>query len=247
MTAAVASRGRVLPRFPVRMFQDFVAFTFLVWGGYAAFVLVVLLAISTRADISISAWDQARQGAQWFGFGIALNVGWSRLPLHVTHGHTRREFMAQAAMFVAAFAAVLAAMVAVTYLAEAGLYGLTGWEHELASFHLFDSALEVHLVLVESWLLIALWSAGGLLLATAWYREAPLGGLAAVLVIVIAGVSGIAFNMDWGPFGYVYERLTGQDFVSQPVGVVVHLSCIALLLGLTWLVVRDTPVQNKSN
>ncbi|MPZ24308.1 MAG: hypothetical protein GEU28_12395 [Dehalococcoidia bacterium] len=213
-------------------------------GGYVAFVLLVILAVSIRG-IEVSGWDQAAEAVRWYALFIGVHVGWSVLPLHVTHGQTRREFMAQVAMFVATFAAALGLMVAITFVAEAGLYNLAGWPQEVEDHQLYRSALEFHLVFLQSWLLVALWCAGGLFIAATWYRSDGLGGLALGLGIVVSGISGISFSTDWGPFGSVYEHLTGDQSVSYPVGVALHLGLIALMLGLTWLAVRSVPIRNK--
>src|SRR5690606_17303862 len=148
------------------------------------------------------------------------------LPLHVTHGQTRREFMGQAAIFVPTFAAALALMVTVTFVAEAGLYRLAGWPQDVQPQQLYDSALEPHLIFLQSWLLNALWTAGGVFIAAAWYRSGGLGSLAVILAIVLSGISGIALSDDWGPFGAAYEWLVGSDSIGGALGAGIHLPLI---------------------
>jgi hypothetical protein len=89
-------------------------------------------------------------------------------------------------------------------------------------------------ILVQ-WLLIgALWIAGGVFIAAAFYRADGLGGLAIFVGIVCAGISGVSFGQDWGPFGWVYQQVTGEGSVHAGIGVLLHLAMIAGLLALTW-------------
>lgn len=245
MTMAMSARPRVRANFPRQLLQEQVTFALLVWAGLLVAGTVVLFIVASFTDITVSVWDSARQAAQWFAFFIGVYVGWQRMPLHITHGRTRREFMAQLLTFLPLYAAALSAMVVVTFLGEAALYGLTGWDQEIADFRLFDSPFQVHLIFLESWLLLALWASGGALVGSAWYRSSGLGGLAAGLAIVLAGASGIATSGDWGPFGFVYERISGMDTVEPVHMVLIHLGCIALAVGLTWLVVRDVPIRSR--
>ncbi len=238
---------------PTRRFSPFlehllwaqIAFAAMIWAGFAAFVMLVTVAVSSWHEIEISAWDQASVAARWYTLFIGVHLGWSILPLVVTHGRTRREFMEQAVLFVAVFATATAAMVTVTFVIEAGVYRLAGWTQAVEAGQLYDSARQLHLIFVQAWLLIGLWLSGGIFISTAFYRNAALGGLAIGVSIVLAGISGIAISSDWGPFGAFYERLTGEDSIGGPLGVALHLACIAIVLALTWRVVRRIPIQSK--
>src|SRR5690606_11033737 len=107
------------------------------------------------------------------------------------------------------------------------------------------SALQLPLVLLQSWLTVALWTAGGFFIGAAWYRSEAIGGLAIAVAIVFAGIAGISVSGDWGPFGAVYEYLFGEDTIGGPVGVLIHLALIAALIAMTWPVVRDISIRNK--
>src|SRR5690606_4181048 len=145
-------RGHTLPAFPRQLLEDHVGLALLVWAGFTAFVLVVILTVAYVREIDVSFWDRAIEVVRWYALFIGVHIGWSVLPLHVTHGQTRREFMGQAAIFVPTFAAALALMVTVTFVAEAGLYRLAGWPQDVQPQQLYDSALELHLIFLQSWL-----------------------------------------------------------------------------------------------
>src|SRR5690606_17355600 len=184
---------------------DQVGFALLVWGGYAAFVVVLTLTVSYFRAIEVSGWDLAKGAVPWYVLFIGIYLGWSELPLNITHGRTRADFMRQVVVFVGIYAAAIAAMVTVTFVAEAGLYRVAGWPQEVAEGQFFDSALQLPLVLLQSWLTVALWTAGGFFIGAAWYRSEAIGGLAIAVAIVFAGIAGISVSGDWGPFGAVYE------------------------------------------
>ena len=247
MTAnARTRRETTLPRFPKRLLEEHIGLALLVWAGYATFVLLLILGVAAVREIEISGWDQAAEAVRWYALFIGVHIGWSVLPLHVTHGQTRREFLAQAAMFVPIFAAVVSLLVTVTFAGETALYRLAGWSQDVDARQLFGSARELHLIFLQSWLVTAMWTAGGVFLGVAWYRSDGLGSLAIGLSVLLAGISGITVGSDWGPFGSVYEWFTGDQEVSRSVAVGNHLALLALLLGLTWLAVRDVPIRNKA-
>jgi hypothetical protein len=231
---------------PRHLLEAHLGLALLVWAGFTVAVGVVTAVISSFTAIEVSAWDHASQVVQWYVLAIGVHVGHSVLPLHITHGQTRREYMRQAMVFVGVFAAGVSALVTVSFVLEAGLYRLADWPQEVQRGQLYGGALELHLVYLQSWLLTTLWCAGGLFIAAAWYREASLGGLAIGLAVIFSGISGIAMSTDWGPFGGVYERLFGDDSIGGVLGVGIHIALIVAVLALTWRIVRDIPIKNKA-
>lgn len=250
MTTYAASRSRPRTRswFPARLLQQHVQFTVAVWLSASLFVFVVTFAVSLFRDIEISGWHQAAGIVQWYAAIVAgVHFGWTLLPLHVTHGQTRREFTTQTAVFIVIFAAVLSLMVAATYIVEAAIYELAGWPQEFDDRDaLYDSGLQVHLIVLQHWLTITLWTIGGFFVAASWYRHDVLGVIALIISIGIAGVSLSSFSADGGPLGYTYEWITNGRSMNAPVAVVSHLVLIALVSALSWLVVRDLPIRSKS-
>lgn len=248
MTSISMARAPRSLRAPlVRLLSDHIALTFLVWVGYLVVVLVGTAVASNWTDITQSTWQEAAsQVPRWFALFIGIRVGHDLLPLHVAYGQTRREFSAMGAVFILVFATAAALMVTAGFVFEAGLYEVTGWPQSIEERHLYSSAWELHLIFTEAWLPLALWTAGGAFIGVAFYRESGLGGLAIGVCIVIAGVAGIILDGDWGPFGGVYERLTGDNEVHPAIGIPAYLGCIALVAGMAWLTVRDIPLRNKA-
>lgn len=246
MTSATASARRSFPLVPRRLLRDHLEFALLVWAGFVVFVLAVILTVAYFRDIEVSGWDRAIEVVRWFGLGIGAYVGYSVLPLHVTHGQTRREFAQQAVVFGLIFTLVLAALVTVGFVLEMVLYQLADWPQEVAEGQLFSSANELHLIFLQSWLLMALWFAGGMLIGAGWYRGAWFGSLAIIVAMLAAAVSGLSLSNNVGLFGAPLEWLTGSEVLSAPLGVAVHVVTVIVVLAIGWLFVRDIPIQNKS-
>lgn len=235
-----------LPPFPRRLLRDHISFLLLIWPAFAGFVFLVILTVSQFRDIEISGWDQAEQAIRWWAAGVGGYVGWQWTGLYLTHGATRREVWWTAAMFIPVYAVALAAIAAVTLLLEAAVYDVAGWQHVLSAGQLHTSASQLHLSFLNEWLIFTAWGSGGFYLMTAFYRGNGPGSLAVVVVIVGAGISGIALSADWGPFGGFYEWLFGEDSIGGLAGTVVHLALIAGLLALSRAMLRGVAVRSKS-
>ena len=217
----------------------------LVWAGFSLFVFLVTAGVAQWREIAVSGWEQAVQATQWYSLIIGVCLGWTYLPLHLAHGQTRRDFMAQAAVFVGAFAAVAAALVTATFLIESVIYSLVGWSQSVDTGHLYSSATDVPAVFTEWLLRSALWTAGGLFIASAWYRADSLGGLAIFVAILCAGLSGIAYGPEWGPSVRIFEYVTGGASLGATGGILLHVTLVTTLLALTWAVVRDIPLRSR--
>lgn len=239
-------QGRFESFIPTYLLKEQLSFAVLVWLGFVAFVFVAILAYASWREVERSGWDMAAQIPQWYALFIGVYVGWSVLPLHLTHGQTRREFMAQAISFTFIFAALISVLVTVTYVAEAGLYQIAGWPQDVQDRQLYTGPLQLHLVLLQSLMLVTLWTAGGVFVAAAWYRSELLGGAALVGAIVFAGISGAVLEPSAGPFGAVAERLSNLAELPLPAVAAVHLALVVVIGALTWAVVRDVAVRPKS-
>lgn len=245
MTTQQRSTPHSIPRFPRHLLDELVGFSALLWPAVVAVVAVAILGVNYWGNVTMSGWDIAIQAVRWFTLFIGVHVGWSALPLYLAHGVTRREFWWQAVMFVPAYSAAIALMVSVTFIAEAGLYTLGGWQQEMQAHHLYDSPWQVHLTFLQAFITTTVWTAGGLFIAAAWYRADWLGGAAVVIGIVFAAISGSTLTGDWGPFSGVREALLGEGVIGGYVGVAVHFILAVLLAWLTWLVMRDVAMRPK--
>ncbi len=233
-------------RLPRHLLEEQIGFVALLWPAFAASVLVVLFGVNYWGEVTASGWDIAVQAVRWFTLFIGVYVGWSALPLYLAHGMTRREFWWQTVMFVPAYAVAVALMVTVTFVAEAGLYAVAGWEQVMQEQHLYDSPWDLHLVFVQAFVTIAVWTAGGVFIAAAWYRSDRLGGAAIVLGIIFAGISGGSLTGDWGPFSALRGDLNGSEVIGGAIGVLIHVALLAALGGLSWGVMRDIAIRPKA-
>lgn len=245
MTTAPARSTRPVPPFPRRLVDEQVGLALMLWPGFVALVFAIVLTVAYFTSIEFSGWDRAAEFIRLYGFFIGVYVGWSILPLHITHGQTRQEFAGQVVAFVAVFAAAIALMIVLTYLAEALLYEFAGWPQDLREGQFFDSALESHLVFAQHLLVTAFWSAAGVFVASAWYRSDALGFGALILAIFLSMLSSNAIIGFWGPFPEVNEFILGTEFINPWLAALLHIGLLAVTLGLAWLVIRDVPIRNR--
>lgn len=240
------SMTRTEPVVPKRLLSEQAIFALMVWGGFALFMFVLTFVVSLFRDIDVSGWNIGGQPARWFGFAIGIYVGYTLFPLHVTHGGTRRGFSTQMTLFTLAYGALLGALFTLTFPIEAGYYALMGWPQALHAPQLYASPLDLPMVLLQWVLIMTLWTAGGLLIGAAWYRNPNFGAFSIVIGIFFAGVSTMSIGGDTGPHLWVYQQLFGGMGPGLGMAVFLHLASIAILLGLTWLAFKDAPIHNKS-
>lgn len=243
MTALQAPRTE--PAIPRRLIGEQAAFAAMVWAGFALFMFAVTFGVSLFRDIEVSGWNVAGQPARWFGFAIGIYVGYTLFPLYVTHGGTRKGFMAQTVSFVLAYGAVLGGLFTLTFPIEAGYYALMGWPQALHAPELYASPLDLPLVLVQWVLIMTLWVAGGVFMGGAWYRHQLFGSLAIIIGIVFVGISGVAIGSGDGPFEWAYRQIFASDRPGTLVAIIAHLVSIAILLGLIWAAFKDAPIRNR--
>jgi hypothetical protein len=224
--------------------------TVFLWVMFAIGVAVLCGVASVITTIGISAWEQAAQIPRWYAGGTGVYLTWFHLPLYVTHGYTRREFATQVPVVIAAFATVLAALMAVGYLIETFVYRAAGWTQGLTRSHLFDSPDQVHLVFAEFWLVFLVWTVAGALLGAAFYRNNGLGMVLIPVALAMVGVIEYALGEGIGPMPFGFLRLLLQpleviDARSVAGAAAITTGVLAVGLGLAWAVIRDIPVRNK--
>ena len=244
MTALATPRTE--PVIPRRLIAEQVVFAAMVWAGFTIFMFALTFAVSLFRDIEVSGWNLAGQPARWFGFAIGIYVGYTLFPLYVTHGGTRKGFMAQALSFTIAYGVALGALFTLTFPIEAGYYAIMGWPQALSNPELYSSPLDLPMVLLQWVLIMTLWVAGGVFMGGAWYRHPLFGGLAIVIGIFFVGISGVAIGSGDGPFEWVYRQMFAGDRPGTLLAIIAHLASIAIPLGLTWAAFKDAPIHNKA-
>lgn len=228
------------PSWPIarRLTADHVIFA----GLLAAVALLVAGAVTAGIAVSGrtpgSVWEQVSQLARWFAGGVGANVAYSSLPLHVTHGVTRRAFSRQAAVAGVAFVVALAALVTAGFALEGLVHDAAGWPQALSRPHLFATPSATGLVMVEYLLLYALWCTAGTLLGAGFYRDPGIGLLLVPVAVALAALAEAALGS--GSLG----PLTLPALVLDDA-VVVAACATGCVVGLaaTWVVVRDVPIR----
>lgn len=245
-------------RFPTRLLTDLSAFVLMVWAGAVATAFILVLGVSFWHDITASAWHIVGQPARWFLFALAVHIGWTEFELYVAHGRTRRAFMLETLQFLAVFAPLVSVLFALTFLIEAGYYGLMGWTQGIGADETFyRSVFEVPLVVLQWTLTFGLWMAGGLFVGAMWYRSAVLGvaslviGIAFALISVAAiGEVAVSFGEQSNPISLVLHSLFFVARQASTSGiwsvVLLHVVMIGGMAGLAWLALRRVSIRSKS-
>ncbi|HZY68569.1 MAG TPA: hypothetical protein VFE52_08275 [Devosia sp.] len=91
-STTLASPARREPTFPTRVFNEQAWFAVICWVALAVGTFAITFVVSQFRSVDESAWEIASNAVSWFGFAIAIYLGWTVLQLHVTHGGTRRGF-----------------------------------------------------------------------------------------------------------------------------------------------------------
>ncbi|MGW5484962.1 hypothetical protein ACWEU6_02490 [Streptosporangium sandarakinum] len=232
-------------RFPSRLLAANTVFALLLWGVLLVGVALVAAGVAVFGTLAESAWEKGVQLARWYALFVGVALVREYLPMYLAHGVTRRQFGAQAAVTATLFAPFLAALVAVGYLLEAGVYGLAGLPQTLDRAHLFAEPTHVPLVFAEYLIEIGAWIVAGSFTGAAFYRWNG-GGLLALPVgvgLVVLAESAIGTELR---LPFVSRLALGLDVPQSPV-VTAGLGLAAFLIGLalTWLVVRDVPLRNR--
>ena len=247
MSTAERPRTWILARHRLRV--DIPATVFL-WAVFAVGVAVLCGVVALFTSIRISAWEQAAQIPRWFAAGSGVYLTYYHLPLYVAHGYTRREYTTQVPVVVAAFAAVLAALMTLGYLIETFVYGVAGWTQALTRAHLFDVPDQVPIVFAEFLLAFLVWTVIGALVGAGFYRNGGLGLLLIPVGLLLLGVTEYALGDGFGPMPFGFLRsllrpLAGIDPGSLAGAATISLGVLVGTAAMTWAVVRDIPVRTK--
>ena len=243
MTIAAPLTRNLLPGRPVRQFGEQALFLVMVWAGFSLTILLVTFGVSIFREIEVSGWSMGSSAARWFVFAIACYLAYSVLPLHVTHGQTRRDFAARFMAFVPLYGALTALLTVLTFYIEGAVYAMMGWPHVIETGALYDSALGP-VAFLEIWLIAAVWTGAGGMVAAGWYRNGWLGGLLTTLAVLVALLSATTMGDHDTPFFWVGSQFGLEP--SIPLAIVSHIAFLALFYAIFWFVVRDMPVHSKA-
>lgn len=211
-----------------------------VWLLFAAIFALVGAIIAATDGITTSVWDFASYGPKYFLLSLGVMLSTAHLPAYVANGVTRREFALGGGLFIAAVALVSAAVMAAGYLVEGLIYGAAGLPQELTTPHLYTSADQIVLVLVEFALVFLAHLVSGWLIGTAFARL----GWSAIALVVPAALpalaTDLAVNSGWAPAA---AAALGWTVPRLPAGVALGLAVVLAGWVATYLVTRDMPLK----
>ena len=247
VTASASETRSSSPLVPRRLFEELFGLAVLTWIGFTLTILGITFAIAALAEVTQSIWEPASQVPRWFAFAMGVHLAYGVMPLHIAHGQTRREFARQAVVLMLMFAAATAVLMTAGFVIERVVYAIADWPQTLTEEHLYSSTSDYPLIYLEHLLVMLVWMAGGALIGASFYRGGALGGLMIGVGIVAAGLTGWVLGsvQGWGP-GQLLQRALESDAPPLFVSVVAVLGIAAGLLALTWRVVRDIPLKNKT-
>lgn len=204
-----------------------------------AFVaLKIALAVLGRSDDGV--WELGGglvAGRLLFAHSLGNALILNYLPLYVTNGKTRRQFMHDALLTAWAYTAAGAAAMAVGLLVEAAVHRALGWPYMPDFNHLFQSPSQFWLVFTEYWLLFTLWAIAGAMVAAGTSRGAAWKMLGVALAVVLVGLAESAVGTRL-PFDIGFTT-------SPPVAVAVLICAASAGVGLafTWCMLRNVPIN----
>jgi hypothetical protein len=228
-------------RWPIARYllsTHYVFLLFVLFGFYVA-CGVLLTVVALLADIRISTVDVGGQVLCWLalGYGASATTTWSTM---MVHGRTRREFLTQYPVFLAALTVTAAALIAAVYAGEAALYRAFGWGQTLQDQRVFTSASDFPTVFVTYLSMLLVWLLVGAFLGSAFYRwegSAVLALIPAAGLVLVAG----GFN---GFFAIVPALRAETSNLLVILAVTAGL--VAVCWALLWGTVRDMSLRLKS-
>lgn len=224
------------------LLAEYARFTLVAWAVLLVFMWVVVTGVSIFNTIQVSGWDYAGQVAHGFAVGTGAALAAVTLPRRVTHAQTRRSYAIQAGAVTVLFAALLSALFTVGYATEAAVYGLLGWPQELGNPHLFNAPDQYALVFAEFWMTLGVWTMAGAMVAAGFYRRGVLGVALLPLGLGAVAVTEMAVRGS-GPLAGLPELALNTTFVTAAAFCA---GAFLLAAAVSWAVVRDIPIRNKT-
>lgn len=230
------------------LLKGHIALGSLLWAGLVLVTIVIAAGVDRFTEAGGrpgSIWEHSSQIAPWYVGGVSWYIAYHVVPTLIAHGRTRRDTAIEGLTFMVVFAAVAAVLVAAGYLIEHVVHGIAGWPRELSGDQVFDSHLDVLLIVVQYWLISVVWAAAGAFVGAAFYRYHDSGWFALFPASILVGLTGILTNGFWGPVGYVVDRFLPVETPSLLLGIPTAIACSLIALGVTWPILQDLPLRNR--
>lgn len=213
-------------------------------GAAFVFAMVLVFIVSFFTDIEISAWEIVGSIAPWY---VAVMGGWITYvmaPMIVAHGKTR-EFAFREWLTTGIFMTVLGAILMTAgYLLEHLIYNIADFEGKTSPENFFDSATEVHLVLLQYLLFFAVWFALGGFVGVSLYKSDDWGWISIPVAIAIAGATGTLGYSSNGFMGVVRRIVPAFDFDSIWLQLPILLFALAFGVLITQKILATISIRN---
>ncbi|APU16903.1 MULTISPECIES: hypothetical protein [Actinoalloteichus] len=215
--------------------------------GYWAVLIIVVIVIWVVANVlgagdptTTAGWSFSNP-PRYFLFAIGIMLPTLFLPMFVTHGVTRRRFVADAGIFAVLISAAFALMQWGGLVFEGFLLGTMSVDQEVNGAHLFTSREQVLLAITEFGVLGLVHLLAGAVIGAGFYRFGWLRGLFLIPVALVPAVV-TEFAM---ATGWVSRAVAALDLSRLSVAVgtpIVVLSVLAAAAGCH-LLLRDIPIR----
>jgi hypothetical protein len=218
-------------------------FLLFMWGVFAVLVLAIIVGVAVMGTITRSVWDPAVTVVRWFALGYGAYLIYRLLPVYVANGRTRREFLSSVPLFLVVSAAALAALLTLGFALEAVLYRAMDWPHQVSQENLFTSPDDYPLIFLSYLAMLLVWTTIGLFLGAGFYRSGGWELVVLALGLVLVVVTGWAVGFSGLPFVGITTEVA-----DLPLAGTIGLCLAGLLAGaaMTWALVRDIPIRNKT-
>lgn len=225
------------------LFANHLPLLVLTWLGLLVLALGVTFAIALFSNVSSSIWDFAPQLLRWLAIFYGVHFTRELLPLYVTYGQTRRDFMVQISLFFLGGMTVLAGLMTFGYVLEGLLYQFMGWSQVIMGDKLYAQPNDYLLIALSYWVHLVGYTVIGAFVGAGYYRSDAWGMVTlpfAMLFVVL-----VTFSIGGNDFPIIGNRipvLEGTPVVSGLLGLFTVLTG----LGVTWWMVRDIPIRTQS-
>lgn len=214
--------------------------------GIPLVFVVVGSALHGAGELDRSVWEGADTAAtRVFPFILGVIATPIHLPMLVAHGVTRHRFATAAGVMGALFATAAGIYLAAGFLVEQAVYGVLDLPQRINTSHLYDSAGQPYLVLLEVALLAMAYLLGGWLVGTGYYGYGGWWGTGLLLPGAL-GVAAVEYVLGTG---WVAGALSVLDRAPPdlplPVAVGLALAVIAAGLAAGRTLVRPVAIRTR--
>ncbi|CAN5406446.1 hypothetical protein BH10ACT3_BH10ACT3_00670 [soil metagenome] len=215
----------------VRRIAEYVVFasmSWLVWFWVTAVIVwAVIVGVIIESDtLGDSVWEEAGLGwTRWVLFAAGVVMATQSIPVLVAHGVTRRRVWKGALVGLTIVGVVGAVVVTAVHLLEGVVYRWDDAVHVVGGWHLYDDPGQIHLVLLESFLIYLGYAISGWIVGLGYYR---FGGILGTLALPFGLLPIAAIELSLNST----IEVAGLDLTTDmPMGVRALVCLLAIVSG----------------